>query len=483
MIDRYRNSKVHLWKEVLPLILFVAVLFYFSLIWNPVLIGLIFIPILVFAYIFYPEKLWWLVIGMVPFSVDLDLYIDTPVGMYFPTEPILVGFLLLSLMYLWRHPPDCKFLRHPVVWLIIAYFSWMAISVVTSSDVIVSLKSFTVQLWFVVPVLFLGSRILSEKDHREKFFRIYIFSFSLVVIYTLIRLAWYGFPIKEAEWLMRPFLKDHTLMGAVLGLTMPYIALKAFQKNIRIGKRILWLTLLVIYAVVLIETHSRAALLSLILAGGLYICIALRIRFQYLIGLLFVVGMIVWSSQDIIFNYLESNESESRGDYVEHLESISNVSTDASNLERINRWNSAVAMWQERPFVGWGPGTYQFEYAPFQKSEDLTIISTNIGDVGNAHSEYLGVLAESGAPAALFFTLFVVVVIGIGYNTVLDLKGTDRLISMAALLGFSAYFFHGILNNFLDSDKASVLVWGFTAIILHYHMEVKSLSSTKGGNS
>src|SRR5690625_5696182 len=69
--------------------------------------------------------------------------------------------------------------------------------------------------------------------------------------------------------------------------------------------------------------------------------------------------MIVWSSQDIIFNYLESNESESRGDYVEHLESISNVSTDASNLERINRWNSAVAMWQERPFVGWGPGTYQ----------------------------------------------------------------------------------------------------------------------------
>src|SRR5690625_7194870 len=134
-------------------------------------------------------------------------------------------------------------------------------------------------------------------------------------------------------------------------------------------------------------------------------------------------------------------------------------------------------MWQERPFVGWGPGTYQFEYAPFQKSEDLTIISTNIGDVGNAHSEYLGVLAESGAPAALFFTLFVVVVIGIGYNTVLDLKGTDRLISMAALLGFSAYFLHGILNNFLDSDKASVLVWGFNDIILHYNYDIIFLTS------
>src|SRR5690625_7310879 len=106
---------------------------------------------------------------------------------------------------------------------------------------------------------------------------------------------------------------------------MPYIALKAFQKNIRIGKRILWLTLLVIYAVVLIETHSRAALLSLILAGGLSICTALRIRFRCLIGLLFVVGMIVWSSQDLICNQLESTESESRADYVDALSSISNA--------------------------------------------------------------------------------------------------------------------------------------------------------------
>src|SRR5690625_7511772 len=115
---------------------------------------------------------------------------------------------------------------------------------------------------------------------------------------------------------------------------MPYIALKAFQKNIRIGKRILWLTLLVIYAVVLIETHSRAALLSLILAAGLYICIALRIRFQYLIGLLFVVGMMIWSSQDIIFNYLESNESESRADHAEHMEAFSNIRTGARKLGR-----------------------------------------------------------------------------------------------------------------------------------------------------
>ena len=78
------------------------------------------------------------------------------------------------------------------------------------------------------------------------------------------------------------------------------------------------------------------------------------------------------------------------------MESFSNVSSDASNLERLNRWSCAWAMFQERPLWGWGPGTYQFEYAPFQTSDLRTIISTNNADLGNAHSEYLGPLAEQG---------------------------------------------------------------------------------------
>ena len=35
---------------------------------------------------------------------------------------------------------------------------------------------------------------------------------------------------------------------------------------------------------------------------------------------------------------------------------------------------------------------------PFQDASDLTIISTNFGDGGNAHSEYLGPLSEQGIP-------------------------------------------------------------------------------------
>ena len=41
-----------------------------------------------------------------------------------------------------------------------------------------------------------------------------------------------------------------------------------------------------------------------------------------------------------------------------------------------------------------------------------------------------------------------------------------RLIMLTLLLGLITYFAHGILNNYLDTDKATVPVWGFTAIIV-----------------
>ena len=45
---------------------------------------------------------------------------------------------------------------------------------------------------------------------------------------------------------------------------------------------------------------------------------------------------------------------------------------------------------------------------------------------------------------------------------------------MAALVGLVAYYLHGLLNNFLDTDKISVLFWGYTAMLVAmdiYHRE------------
>ncbi|HNX20901.1 MAG TPA: O-antigen ligase family protein, partial [Bacteroidales bacterium] len=135
--------------------------------------------------------------------------------------------------------------------------------------------------------------------------------------------------------------------------------------------------------------------------------------------------------------------------------------------ERLNRWFSAFGMIEERPIVGWGPGTYQFEYAPFQKNKYKTIISTNFGNGGNCHSEYIGPTAETGFIGLITVLSMLVIVVYTGIKTHLRSKDPrNKILSLAATLALISYYIHGIMNNFLDTDKLSLPFWGAFAIIL-----------------
>ncbi|MGE5424563.1 MAG: O-antigen ligase family protein, partial [Syntrophothermus sp.] len=171
--------------------------------------------------------------------------------------------------------------------------------------------------------------------------------------------------------------------------------------------------------------------------------------------------------QNQIFDRLEKNKQGSSANFMEHIQSISNISTDDSNLERINRWASALRMFNDRPVVGFGPGTYQFQYAPYQRAEEKTLISTNFGDKGNAHSEYIGPMAEQGLPGVIFVVLVLVFTILTGIRVYKNAKDRQvRILALVILLSLITYFLHGTLNNFLDTDKASVPFWGFIAILV-----------------
>ncbi len=465
------TDKSGMWGKITILTLLAGLVFYVALVWNPLAGIVLFAPLLLLAYFFDTTRLWWITIGLVPLSINTEIFTQGQLGLHLPTEPILAGFLILSIPYFLLNSIDKRYLNHPIIWLIILYLGWMLVTVITSSNPAVSLKSFIVQIWFIIPICFLSNTLFRQPQNRIKFINIYTAGFTVVLMYTFFRLWSHGFPERESQWLMQPFFKDHTILGAILGLIMPYFYLRCFDRTIHQSQRMMWIGLSFLATIVLIFTYSRAAILSLGVAAGLYVLLRLKIPFKYLIMAGIMGACFIWWNQDLLIEKLSSNQAESSGEVMENIESISNISTDASNLERINRWNSALAMWQEKPLIGWGPGTYQFEYAPFQKSADLTIISTNVGDVGNAHSEFLGALAESGWPAMILLIILVLTTIGIGYSTAIAIEGKDRLVLTAALLGYTAYFTHGVLNNFLTSDKAAILIWGFTAIIIYYHLD------------
>jgi putative inorganic carbon (hco3(-)) transporter len=346
------------------------------------------------------------------------------------------------------------------------YIPWLFITSLTSEAPLVSLKFTLAHMWLFIPVFLMGTHLFKDVRNVRHFIWLYSIPLLLVVVYTIINHAAHGFAEKPAHWVMSPFFKDHTSYGAVLALLFPPLVSLYFIKGYTQVRKTVIVFLAMVLMLGIILSFTRAAWISLVCAAGVWFLIYYRIRLATILIFTFGALFFFFSFYDQIMMSLAKNDTDSSDDIGKHIESISNISTDASNLERLNRWDCAITMYNLRPVTGWGPGTYQFYYASFQRPENLTIISTNFGDLGNAHSEFLGPLAETGLPGMLIMIAVVIVVFWRGVVTWQVLPpGEMRTLVMGAILGLTTYFIHGTLNNYLDTDKAAVPVWGLAAVI------------------
>ncbi|MDD2593700.1 MAG: hypothetical protein PHT45_05080, partial [Bacteroidales bacterium] len=85
-----------------------------------------------------------------------------------------------------------------------------------------------------------------------------------------------------------------------------------------------------------------------------------------------------------------------------------------------------------------------------------------------AHSEFLGSLSETGIPGMLTVIAIVISLFVTGFRLFFKLKKLDTNRSMIVLsvtIALLAYFLHGLLNNFLDTDKIAYPVWAYAAIL------------------
>lgn len=426
------------------------------------------IPAFLWAAFFKVKYLWYFIVFFTPLSINLEELSLGGIGVALPTEPLLFGILILFLfLVLSGKSVDRKIYSHPVSYAIFAYLAWMVITCITSEMPVVSIKYLLVRMWFIASFYFIAIQLFQDKKNIRRYFLLYLFPLFLVIIYTISRHAFYGFDKDSGHWVMEPIFKDHTSYGAILAMYLPIIIGLLMGKKLSPLLRVLLSLGLVILTMGLVLSYTRAAWLSVAVAAGVLAVMLLKIKLRTLLISLLAVGTLVFLSWDDLQVSLSRNKQDSSSNLEKHVTSMSNVTSDASNLERLNRWNSAIEMFKERPITGWGPGTYQFVYAPFQRSRDLTIISTNRGTGGNAHSEYLGPLSEQGVPGPLLFIAIILTVSGLAFRLFYTLKDRElKILVISSYLGLMTYYVHGSLNNFLDMDKAAIPFWGFTAILV-----------------
>jgi putative inorganic carbon (HCO3(-)) transporter len=433
--------------------------YYFNIIPAAVLI--------IFLALFSLDKLILFVVFLTPLAINLQ-HLEGGLGLSLPTEPIIFGIMLIFILKQFHQSTiDKDVMRHPITIAIIINLIWILITCITSDMPIVSLKFLVSRLWFVIVFYLIGTQLFKKYSTIKKFSWLYIVSFTLIIFYTLYNHYLLGFEEKPANYVMSPFYNDHTVYGAMLAMFFPVLLFFTMNKKYSASIKLGAVVLLLIYIVALIFSYTRAAWVSLAVALVAYVLLLLHIKFRTILIALVGVSSVMLIYQTEIKMKLETNRQDASADFDKHIQSISNVSTDASNLERLNRWSAAFRMFSERPIFGWGPGTYAFEYAPFQHANEKTIISTNRGDRGNAHSEYIGPLSESGVLGLVTFVIIILCVLSTGFRLYYTIKDNEtKKLVLVTLLGFITYIVHGGLNNFLDTDKASVPFWGFIAMLV-----------------
>lgn len=441
------------------------------------------IPVgIVIAYttIYNIDKLVFFMVFATPLAITLkNMGISDGIDLSLPTEPLMALIMVVYLInQLKFRVTDIKVLKHPITRIIILQLIWMAITMLFSESVLISFKYLVARMWFVFSCYFMTAQLFKERKNLNTFILVYAVSLALVCIYTILEHSQYNFDDKTADWVVSPFYNDHTAYGAVLAMFIPVLIAMLFQKNNTFFVKSLSLGLLALFVLAIILSFARAGWLSLVLAFGVLLTILLKMKFRTILFIIVIGGGVFLAFQEEILIALGRNNTDAEGGFANNIESVTNISTDASNLERLNRWSCAIRMFYDKPFLGWGPGTYQFYYAPYQLSKDRTIISTNFGTNGNAHSEYLGSLCEQGLLGSLLFFILLFATMFLGYRLAYTVKDRNlRFLSIGVFLGTFTYFVHGFLNNFLDTDKLSVPFWGFLAILVcidTYHKDTEN---------
>ena len=403
---------------------------------------------------------------LTPFAVNVALFPKMELSM--PVEPMMILFTLMFFFRVLVHKNyDLRILRHPVSLLLMASLAWWLVTSCTSRLPLVSFKYLLARIWFVVPFYFAAVQIFRNHTRIRQFYWAYAIGLGIVILIATSKTLGNFSDLQTLHRVMRPFYNDHTAYGCAIALLLPASVHFIFSHSHRGWRRVLTLLLFAGLCIGLFFSYCRAAWISVLAAIGVYVLIRMGMKVKWMVLLFGLgVGMFFIYQNDVLYK-LGKNKQDSSYDLAGQVKSISNISTDASNLERLNRWASAMRLWKESPVLGVGPGTYQFLYASYQKSYQLSVISTNAGNLGNAHSEYIGPMTEQGLPGVMLVVALFLTTFATGVRVYRTAK--DPAVARTALaftLSLLTYYVHGVFNNFLDTDKLSVPFWAFTAVVV-----------------
>jgi O-antigen ligase len=172
-------------------------------------------------------------------------------------------------------------------------------------------------------------------------------------------------------------------------------------------------------------------------------------------------------------NYYETIIHEEFG---EHLSSTFE-GKDVSSMERVYRWVAATKMFQDHPWMGFGPGNFYPYYKSYTVNSFETYVSDN-PEGSTTHNYPLMLLSEQGIIGLAIFILLTIVIFVYGeaiYHRIKDEE--QKKMTLTILLMMAMVYVNLLLSDMLESDKVGPFFFIGIALLASLDIQDRSLKT------
>lgn len=448
---------------------FIAELYYLALI--PFGLVIIFLGFTNF------KLLYFLLLFTIPFSIEYSF--SGSLGTDLPDEPLMVGLMVITLVFSisnYKLLPT-GFFGNLIIFALLLHLFWILVSAVASVSFGVSFKIFIAKIWYVTSFTVLSAMVIRTKeDLKRAFWCIYI-PLTLLIVQVIIRHAMQKFSFDEINKPMYPFFRNHVNYAAILSIFFPFILLVRTWYEKGSLKRWLLNFSVLFYIVAIYLSYTRTCYLALLAIAPFYFVVRFKLMKPALttFGIAITVLMIYLFNNNNYLKFAPTFEDTILHDELgDHLSSTFE-GKDVSSMERVYRWVAGARMFQEHPYMGFGPGTFYPNYKKYTVTSFETYVSDN-PERSSAHNQALLILTEQGAIGLTIFLFLYAVVFIQGEKIYHRLKDeTDKNMVMTLLIVMAMVFVNLTLSDMLESDKVGPFFFMGLSLIAAIDMRNRSL--------
>ena len=449
------------------------------------------IPIIVFGLFITLvdfKQVYFLLYACIPISVAME--VGGGFSTDLPSEPIMLVLSAVTIVFVLSKPTRIgQVIKHPITLLLLLHLGWILISALNSTEQFISWKFVLAKTWYLLPCYFLTSLLINKEEGIYRICRYALIPTVIVVLINLSRHALEGFSFRSVNFVMGPFFINHVMYAALIVTILPMIFIWFRNKGFLIHPLSSWRKLaawgiIILLAVGVVHSYTRAAMIALLIALAVIPIIRFKLmKHALVLGIVVVVllgGFLIQSNQYL--TYAPEYTKTISHHRFDNLIKATTQGEDVSTMERAHRWIAGFRMIQERPVVGFGPGSFYPQYQPYTISSFQTYVSNN-PDRSGIHNYFLMVFVEQGIIGGLIFLIFSMYILIRSENLYHAIEDANiKWIVLALALSLVIINALILINDLLETDKIGCFYYTFVAILVSIDIRYHSTLSIGASN-